>query len=136
MVAAVAVALREEGLDVAGDPDISFTKTHQVILNVGYGNGAKIARRLEANNVIVNYQATPVEEGFTASGALRMGVSEMTRFGMTQVDFKILAGFMADLIKGGTPIRDEIKRFRRRFLEMQYCFKEADADKLISDLKY
>ena len=50
-----AVALREEGLDVAGDPDISFTETHQVILNVGYGNGAKIARRLEANNVIVNY---------------------------------------------------------------------------------
>ena len=133
---AFAVALREEGLDVAGDPDISFTETHQVILNVGYGNGAKIARRLEANNVIVNYQATPVEEGFTASGALRMGVSEMTRFGMTQGDFQILAGFMAGLIKGGAPIRDEIKRFRGRFLEMQYCFKEADADKLISDLKY
>ena len=65
-----------------------------------------------------------------------MGGSEMIRFGMTQGDFKILAGFMADLIKGGAPIRDEIKRFRGRFLDMQYCFKEADADKLISDLKY
>ena len=38
---AFALALKEQGLDVAGDPDISFTETHQVILNVGYGKGSK-----------------------------------------------------------------------------------------------
>jgi len=33
----------------------------------------------------------PDEEGFTASGALRLGVSEMTRFGMQTEDFEALA---------------------------------------------
>lgn len=119
-------ALKEEGLDVAGDPDISFTDTHQVILNVGYGKGAKIAKELEENNIIVNYQATPAEEGFTASGALRMGVSEMTRFGMDKNDFQVLAGLMADLIKNKSNVKNEIIKFRKRFLDMQFCFKESD----------
>jgi len=130
---AFAGALKEEGLDVAGDPDISFTDTHQVILNVGYGKGAKIAKDLEANNIIVNYQATPVEEGFTASGALRMGVSEMTRFGMDKNDFQILAGLMADLIKNKSNVKDEIIKLRSRFFDMQFCFTESDVqDKMTS----
>ena len=33
-----------------------------------------VAGRLEANNIICNYQATPDEEGFTAAGGLRLGV--------------------------------------------------------------
>ncbi|WP_457553698.1 glycine cleavage system aminomethyltransferase GcvT [Desulfobacula sp.] len=123
---AFARALKDQGLDVAGDPDIDFTQTHQVILNVGYGKGAKIARQLEDNNIIVNYQATPVEEGFTASGAIRMGVSEMTRFGMEEKDFKTLAALMADLIKKDLPVKDEVVKFRENFINMQYCFTEAD----------
>ena len=76
-----AASLRAEGLDVAGDPAVGYTETHQVIVRVGYARGPEIAKRLEENNIICNYQATPDEEGFTASGALRMGVNEMTRFG-------------------------------------------------------
>ncbi len=125
---AFALALKEAGLDVAGDPDISYTETHQVILNVGYGKGARIARNLEANHIIVNYQATPVEEGFTASGALRMGVSEMTRFGMEEEDFKRLARLMAELILENKEIQQKIIDFRQEFLEMGYCFKPEDFD--------
>jgi len=125
---AFALALKDEGMDVAGDPDISYTETHQVILNVGYGRGAVIARELEANNIIVNYQATPVEEGFTASGALRMGVSEMTRFGMKEADFKGLAALMADLIHRQIPVKEAVQDFRKNFGEMQYCFKPEDLD--------
>lgn len=121
-----ATALEAEGLEVAGDPEISFTETHQVIVNVGYAQGAKVARKMEKNNIIVNYQATPAEEGFTASGALRLGVSEMTRFGMKQQDFQELASFMTDLIKNGSNIQKEIKAFRGRFQEMHYCFQEKD----------
>ncbi len=135
---AFALALKEEGLDVAGDPDISFTETHQVIVNVGYAKAAAVARKLEENNIIVNYQATPVEEGFTASGALRLGVAEMTRFGMKQNDFQELASIMADLIKRDSLVKETIKSFRRRFLEMQYCFQEQDyadvAPQLINSL--
>ena len=123
---AFALALKEEGLDVAGDPAINFTETHQVLVHVGYGKGAKVAKMMEDNNIIVNYQATPVEEGFTASGALRLGVSEMTRFGMQQGDFQELASLMADLIKNDSNIKEKIKSFRGRFLKMHYCFQEED----------
>ena len=131
---AFATALKDQGLDVAGDPGISYTQTHQVVLNVGYGKAAKIARELEKNNIIVNYQATPVEEGFTASGALRMGVSEMTRFGMEEKHFQTLAGLMADLITKGIDVKEEIIKFRNRFLDMQFCFNESDDQHLIPKL--
>ena len=131
---AFAKALFDEGLDVAGDKDISFTETHQVILNVGYSKGAQIAKQLEQNNIIVNYQATPVEEGFTASGALRMGVSEMTRFGMTEDDFKELASLIADVVKNGSVVKDKIKSFREDFLEMRYCFKKDEFDGIAESL--
>ncbi len=131
---AFAKPLRDQGLDVAGDPDISFTETHQVILNVGYGQGAQIAQNLEAQNIIVNYQATPKEEGFTASGALRMGVSEMTRFGMKESDFQNLAGLMADHILRGSDVQEAIIALRRPFLDMQYCFSPEDVGLAMEDL--
>jgi glycine cleavage system T protein (aminomethyltransferase) len=131
---AFAKALFEEGLNVAGDKDISFTETHQVILNVGYSKGAQIAKQLEENNIIVNYQATPVEEGFTASGALRMGVSEMTRFGMKEADFKDLASLIADVVKNGSVVKDKVKSFRENFLEMKYCFNKDDFDGIAESL--
>ena len=65
---AFAVALKDAGLDVAGDPAVDYTETHQVVLRVGYGKGPEIAGRLEENNIICNYQAAPDEEGFTAVG--------------------------------------------------------------------
>ncbi|HID69618.1 MAG TPA: glycine cleavage system aminomethyltransferase GcvT [Desulfobacterales bacterium] len=131
---AFAIALKDEGLDVAGDPEINFTETHQVIVHVGYGKGANVAKQLEENNIIVNYQATPAEEGFTASGALRLGVSEMTRFGMKQKDFQELASLMADLIKNETNIKEKVKSFRERFLDMNYCFNEDDFGDIVSSL--
>ncbi|MBW2252871.1 MAG: glycine cleavage system protein T, partial [Deltaproteobacteria bacterium] len=109
---AFAKALKECGLDVAGDPDISYTETHQVILNVGYSKGPEFAQRLEENNIIVNYQAAPEEEGFTASGSLRMGVQEMTRFGMVEKDFQKLAQLIRDAIIGNKVVKEEIKSFR------------------------
>ena len=54
-----AKALHEAGLHVLGDPAIGYTETHQVLVDVGYGTGPEVAERLEENNIIVNYQATP-----------------------------------------------------------------------------
>jgi aminomethyltransferase len=131
---AFAKALDHCGLDVAGDPDISFTQTHQVILNVGYSKGPEIAGRLEANNIIVNYQAAPEEEGFTASGSLRMGVQEMTRFGMEAADFEELAGLMAEVILHEKDVRDAVTAFRKRFLDMRYCFTDDQIEGKIQEL--
>jgi aminomethyltransferase len=120
---AFARAMKDCGLDVAGDPTIDFTETHQVVVNVGYGCGPEIASRLEANNIICNYQASPEEEGFTASGSLRMGVSEMTRFGMGKDDFSALAFLIHDVVMNKASVTDRVKRLRERFCELQFCFR-------------
>ena len=121
-----AKALKEAGLEVAGDPEISFTETHQVIVNVGYGIGAEVANRLEENNIIVNYQATPDEEGFTASGGLRIGVAEMTRFGFGKKEFELLAEIMADVILRNKNVIEDVRKLRSNFTEMKYCFTDDE----------
>ncbi len=120
---AFARALKDTGMAVEGDPACDYTETHQVILNVGYGQGTRIARGLEDNNIIVNYQATPLDESFTASSALRIGVSEMTRFGMKEKDFEILAPLLADAANG-KPVKEEIIKLRADFQKIGYCFDE------------
>ena len=127
-------SLKSYGLDVVGDPAIDYTETHQVIVSVGYGEGAEIAERLEQNNVIVNYQATPDEEVFTASGALRMGVSEMTRFGFEEKDFDQLASLMADCILRGREIKADMERLRASHTEMRYCFDDAAINDALEQL--
>jgi aminomethyltransferase len=129
-----ALALKECGLDVAGDPEVSYTQTHQVILKVGYAKAPEIARQLEENNIILPYQATPEEEGFSASGALRMGVSDMTRFGMGKEDFQELAQLMHDVIIKQRAVKEEVVTFRKRFLDMKYCFAGDEFDGFIQKL--
>jgi aminomethyltransferase len=124
---AFARALKDSGLDVAGDPSLGFTETHQVVLNVGYARGHEMASRLEQNNIICNFQATPDQEGFTAAGALRMGVSEMTRFGMEAEDFKQLASFIHDVLERDLYVVEEVKSLRSRFRELQFCFTEEQS---------
>jgi aminomethyltransferase len=131
---AFACALRTCGLDVAGDPDISYTQTHQVILRVGYAQGPEIARQLEENNIVVNYQAVPEEEGFTAAGALRMGVQEMTRFGMEAEDFQELAQLIYDIVVHNRIVKEKVVSFRKRFLEMKFCFSAQQFEDRISRL--
>jgi aminomethyltransferase len=131
---AFARALRDSGLRVEGDPAVGFTETHQVILNVGYARGPETAERLERNNIIVNYQSIPYDEGFSSGSALRMGVQEMTRFGVKEKDFEELAGYMKEVILDHKDIRDPIARFRARFTEMSYCLSDKEAKPLIESI--
>lgn len=131
---AFAQSLKDAGLQVEGDPRLGYTETHQVILRVGYARGPEVARQLEENNIIVNYQALPDDEGFTVSSGLRLGVQEMTRFGMQEKDWGELAGLMADVILRNNLVKEEVSRFRSRFLQMQYCLAEEKARPLIQEL--
>ncbi len=129
-----AQALKDAGLDVAGDPSVGYTETHQVLLRVGYGKGPHLAARLEANNIICNYQQAPDEEGFTASGALRMGVAEMTRFGMEEEDFKLLADLIKDVIVRDKDVRNEVAQLRSRCATLRYCFSGQEFEDHIQRL--
>ncbi|MCJ7784585.1 MAG: glycine cleavage system protein T, partial [Desulfobacterales bacterium] len=127
---AFARALKDQGLMVEGDPRVGYTETHQVIVRVGYGKGPLIAERLEENNIIVNYQSAPDDEAFTTASCLRMGVQEMTRFGMTEDDFCQLAEYMSQVILKDRPVAKEISQFRKNFIEMKYCLPEAEAQSM------
>ena len=119
---AFARALAEAGLTVEGDPAIDHTETHQVIVRVGYGRGCEIAQRLERNNVICNYQALPDDESFTAASGLRLGVAEMTRFGMGPDDFAAVAALIRDVVLDDADVTDRVKALRSGFTDLRYCF--------------
>lgn len=131
---AFAKALKDCGLKVSGDPAVGYTQTHQVLLDVGWTRGPEIARKLEENNIIVNYQAAPEEEGFTASGSLRMGVSEMTRFGMEPGDFGKLAELIRDAVIDGATVKPAVAEMRKDFQELRYCFSGSDLEERLATL--
>jgi aminomethyltransferase len=124
---AFAQALHDQGLGVEGDPGCMCTETHQVVLRVGAARGDRAATLLELNNIITNPQALFDDRGFAAASGVRLGVQEMTRYGMTEADFPRLAGLIADIIAHGDNrpagfLRDEVKRMRADFTVMRYCF--------------
>ena len=125
---AFARALHAHGVPVEGDPADGYTETHQVIVRVkAFGPGMEIARRLETNNVLTNYQALPDDATFLDSSGIRLGVQEMTRFGMKEKDFDVLAGLMSDIIVGNKSAGDEVARYRKNFLTMGFSLPPAEA---------
>lgn len=123
-----AASLKAQGIPVEGDPADGYTDTHQVIIRVSaFGPGMEIARRLEDNGIVTNYQALPDDETFLVSSGIRMGVQEMTRFGMTGKDFDVVAGLIADCVIRNKPVKDAVRDFRRGFAEMTYCLPAAEA---------
>jgi glycine/serine hydroxymethyltransferase len=130
---AYAAALKDAGIDVEGDAADSFTETHQVVIRVSkYGTGNELAQRLENNNIITNYQALPDDESFLQASGIRMGVQEMTRFGMKEEDFRILADYVADVTIKNAEVREKITEFRQRFLQMQYCLEPEQSVRIIA----
>jgi aminomethyltransferase len=131
---AFARALKDCGVNVEGDPAIDYTETHQVVLRVGYARGIEVADRLEKNNIIVNYQALPDDEAFTASSGLRTGVQEMTRAGMKEADFGELAEYLAAVILREEDVARKVAQFRKRFVKMHYCLPEEQSEPLVREL--
>jgi glycine/serine hydroxymethyltransferase len=125
---AFAKALHDKGIPVEGDPAEGYTETHQVLIRVKpFGDGMEIARRLEENNILTNYQALPDDETFLVSSGIRMGVQEMTRFGMKEKDFDALSGFIAAAVIRKKDVKEAVKAYRSGFLEMQYCLPVREA---------
>jgi glycine/serine hydroxymethyltransferase len=124
---AFAKACAAQGVPVEGGEAEGYTRTHQVLIRVAsFGDAKAIASRLEANNIITNYQALPGDTTFYHPSGIRMGVQEMTRFGMKEKDFDALARFIADIILRKKNPGSEVAEFRSRFSEMQYCLSSEE----------
>jgi glycine/serine hydroxymethyltransferase len=119
---AFASACAANGIPVEGGEAEGYTHTHQVIIRVSsFGDAKEIASRLEANNIITNYQALPGDETFYHPSGIRMGVQEMTRFGMKEPDFDGLARFIAAIVLQKKSMAAEVEEFRKKFRSMEFC---------------
>ncbi|MCX7829930.1 MAG: hypothetical protein N2445_02575 [Acidobacteria bacterium] len=130
-----AKSLHSKGIPVEGGEEEGFTKTHQVVIRVKkFGDGKEIATRLEQNNIIVNFQALPDDETFYHPSGIRMGVSEMTRFGMEAGDFVELSEIMAEIIIDNKDKRSDVENLRKKFTRMRFCFDDDTSKKLYRKL--
>jgi glycine hydroxymethyltransferase len=111
-------------LDELGTPvearEFGYTCSHMIAVNVSqWGGGVEIAKRLEANDIIVNYNMLPGDSDPRNPSGLRIGVPEMTRFGMNERAMGELAQLMHDAIRGKN-VKSQVNALRSRFTEMKY----------------
>ena len=112
-------ALSDAGIPVAAK-ELGFTRSHQIAVDVsGFGGGVTVALRLEEQDIIVNYNMLPGDQDPRNPSGLRVGVQEMTRFGMKEAEMGELAVLIADAIRE-KQVKDAVNRLRGRFVEMQY----------------
>jgi glycine hydroxymethyltransferase len=121
---ALGAALDRLGFDVQGR-EWGFTDSHQVAVNVkAQGGGEKVSRTLEANDIILNMNMLPHEplSSHDRPDGIRIGVQEMTRFGMGEAEMARIAQLMHECIVGRRDVRDEVNRFRSEFREVRYSY--------------
>ena len=111
-------------LDELGTPvearEFGYTQSHMIAVNVSeWGGGVEVAKRLEANDIIVNYNMVPGDADPRNPSGLRIGVLEMTRFSMDERAMGELAQLMHDAIRG-KDVRAQVNALRGRFVEMKY----------------
>ncbi|MBW9140966.1 MAG: serine hydroxymethyltransferase [Candidatus Aramenus sp.] len=123
---ALATALVERGFKVIAE-HLGFTKSHQIAVDVkNFGGGAKVAKMLENVNIIVNKNLLPYDppEAVNDPSGIRIGVQEMTRYGMKEGEMEEIAELMKQTVEGKNP--EEIKRkvleLRSKFLDVKYTF--------------
>jgi glycine hydroxymethyltransferase len=116
---ALGTALDAEGIAVEAK-DFGYTRSHQIAVNVSaYGGGVAVAQRLEACDIIVNYNLLPRDTDARNPSGLRIGVQEMTRYGMNEPQMQRLAELMAACVKG-TDVKADVNALRGSFPVLQY----------------
>jgi glycine hydroxymethyltransferase len=122
-----AQALYEKGFKVFGEK-LGFTKSHQILLEIGPGKGKEASTLLENAGIITNMNTIPGDTDPLNPSGLRLGTPELTRIGMKDKEMVEIAEFYHRvLIKKEDPkkIKADIKEFRKDFQELHYCFKEG-----------
>jgi glycine hydroxymethyltransferase len=100
--------------------DFGYTRSHMIAVNVAeWGGGVEVARRLEANDIIVNYNMLPGDEDPRNPSGLRIGVSEMTRFGLDVRGAGELAQLIHDAVRN-KDVKAGVHELRARYSEMKF----------------
>jgi len=126
---ALAEALDQLGFDVEAK-EFGFTESHQVAVNVKQFNGGeKVSINLEMNNIILNMNMLPHEalSTFDHPEGIRVGVQEMTRFGMGKEEMRRIAELIKECIIDKKNVKEEVNRFRQAYQEVKYSFDDLSA---------
>jgi glycine hydroxymethyltransferase len=112
-------------LDELGTPvearDFGYTRSHMIAVNVArWGGGVEVAKRLEGNDIILNYNMLPGDSDPRNPSGLRIGVAEMTRFGMDERAMGELAQLLHDAIEG-KDVKEQVNALRARYTQMKYA---------------
>ena len=121
---ALAASLAKRGFDVAAR-ELGYTASHQVALCVAeQGGGRDVSAKLCANGVICNMNLLPDEPSKNARNpsGIRLGVQEMTRFGMDEEAMDRIAALMHACLVDGREIAAECALLRSEHPEIQYGY--------------
>jgi glycine hydroxymethyltransferase len=127
---AFAQALAKSGFDVQL-AEFGYTASHQVAVDVKkQGGGRDCAQKLEDNDIITNYNLLPHDDpkAVMKPSGLRLGVQEMTHVGMKEAEMEEIARLFKECLIDGKAVRDEVNRFRGRFLDVHYSYDGGAGD--------
>jgi len=123
---ALASALDQFGFEVQAK-EFGYTESHQVAINVkAFGGGEKVSRTLEIHDIILNMNMLPHESlrAHDHPEGVRIGVQEMTRFGMGEEEMVRIAELMKECIIEKKSVKEEVNQFRSEYQEVKYSFDE------------
>ena len=124
-------ALHKEGFAVEC-ADLGYTQSHQVAINVrAHGGGGKAAEVLTKNDIIVNRNLLPHDppKQVNNPSGLRVGVQEMTRWGMKEPEMDEIARLMKECVIAGRDAKQEVRKFRSGFTTVHYSHDTPAASK-------
>ncbi|MFM1651537.1 serine hydroxymethyltransferase [Brevibacillus sp. B_LB10_24] len=121
----LAAHLADNGLPVL-QPVAEYTQTHHVAIDARpFGGGGKVARDVEPSGILFSGIELPGEKAARDNNGIRIGVQEVTRWGMKPDEMKLIAEWTADAVFGRRS-KEEIKRdvvtLRKSFQQVHYCF--------------
>jgi glycine hydroxymethyltransferase len=126
-------ALEAQGVPMLGAHK-GYTRTHQVIADVlALGGGEAAAFRLADANIIVNKNLIPTDrpQDWDRPSGLRIGTTEVTRWGMKESEMALIAGLIGDILfdrRSADQVRADVIALRRSFPHLQYCFDQDAPD--------
>ena len=121
---ALAAALDRAGFDVAAK-ELGYTASHQIGIDVGsLGGGRDVSRRLCENGIICNMNLLPGEPRKNARNpsGLRLGVQEMTRFGMDEQAMGRIAELFAACLLEKRDTNADCKDLRAQYPQIRYGY--------------
>lgn len=126
---ALGQGLFERGMEVLCE-HLGFTESHTVVVDVEqFQGGAKVAKNLEAANIILNKNLLPWDSDPVRPCGIRIGSQELTRLGMKEKDMVEVAELVARVVvKGEAPekVKPDVIELKRQFTKVHYCFFEGE----------